>query len=155
MNDEVIIRQAVRNTLNFEGCTPSGGPPRYVNGQDTWKWDFQKNPTDAEVFENRVLYHFNAIKVKLAEDAWRAKQVPVDMNEVEDSYADGFETGQNWKWDYVPGGPFHFSASEYESDLHKAVAAQTQAEWAAWMHGWWDGIIDNPNCTQFRRPEYI
>jgi len=155
MNTEAIIRQAVRNTLNFVGCTSSGGPPRFVDGVDTWKWDFTANRTDAEVFEDRVMYHFRAIQVKLTEDALREKIIPVDMNEVEDSYSDGLQSGQNWKWDHLPGGPWKYSAGEHELDKHKAMAAQTQAEHDAWMQGWWDGAAGNPNCAKFKRPSYI
>jgi hypothetical protein len=138
MNTEAIIRQAVRNTLNFVGCTPSGGPPRYINGEDTWKWDFVKNPTDAEVFENRVMYHFRAIQIKLTEDALRAKRIPVDMNELDESYADGFETGQNWKESYRPGGPWFYHAEHRDSDKHKALAAQLRGQHDAWLQGFDD-----------------
>ena len=77
------------------------------------------------------------------------------MNEVEDSYADGLQSGQNWKWDHLPGGPWKYSAGEYEQDKYKALAAQLQAEHDAWMQGWWDGAANNPNCVKFKRPSYI
>jgi len=141
MNTEAIIRQAVRNTLNFVGCTSSGGPPRFVDGVDTWKWDFTANRTDAEVFENRVMYHFNAIKIKLAEDALREKIIPVDMNALEESYMDGYETGRNWRESYRPGGPWYYTASERDSDRSKALAAQRQGEHDAWMQGFDDGKL--------------
>lgn len=141
MNTEAIIRQAVRNTLNFVGCTSSGGPPRYVDGQDTWEWDFQTNPIDAEVFENRVMYHFNAIQYELAEAARKARMIPVDMNELEESYVDGYETGLTWKDNYRPGGPWYFGASERDSDRTRAVAEQLRGNHDAWLQGWTDGKL--------------
>jgi hypothetical protein len=58
---------------------------------------------------------------------------------LDESYADGFDTGHNWKNNYVPGGPFNYSVRENESDLVKWLAMQSQAEHAAWMQGWHDG----------------
>jgi hypothetical protein len=137
MSIEDLVRQSVRNTLSFVGCTSNS--PRYIDGVDTWSWDFKNNRTDAEVFENRVLYHFRAIQFKMAEEERKAKIIPVDMYKLEDSYNNGFATGINWTKNYVPGGPFKFGAGEYESDRHKAIAAQTQGEHDAWMQGWHDG----------------
>jgi hypothetical protein len=66
--------------------------------------------------------------------------IPVDLDALDESYADGFESGKNWKWDYVPGGPWMFYASSpFESERSKAIALQTQAEHYAWMQGWHDG----------------
>jgi len=139
MNTEALIRQAVKNTIEFVGCTESGSP-RYVDGQDTWKWEFpvKERNNDVDVFINRVMYHFNAIQYELAEKERKSKIIPVDMNELEREYRDGYETGMYWKETYIPGGPFHFGAGEHESDRHKAIAAQSQGEWAAWMQGFHD-----------------
>ena len=84
-----------------------------------------------------------------------SEQIFVDMDEVLEEYEDGQATGKRWDASWIPGGPFYFGAGKWESDRHKAIAKQTQANHDAWMQGWWDGAAGNPNCTQFKRPEYI
>jgi len=145
MITEQTIRQAVLNTINQVGCT----------GQAHVCWGLCKHtvtsfvPDDIEgevsanreieVFVNRVMYHVRAIEDKEIRDRIRRNAVMVDLDVLDDSYADGYATGANWKDTYIPGGPFHFSAGDHESDRARGVAAQSQAEHAAWMQGFYDG----------------
>jgi len=97
------------------------------------------NASDTELLVNDLIEFSNELQTKLIEARIRANTIPVDMNEVEDSYTNGYQTGLNWVYDYVPGGPFHYGASEHESDFAKWMSAQSKAEHAAWMQGWHDG----------------
>jgi hypothetical protein len=123
MNTETVIKQAVLEAFNEKSSY----------------WLSVTDTQERESFAKQVLLNCKRIESELIEKRIRDNTIPVDMNEVDASYEDGFQTGLNWIHDYVPGGPFRYSAGEYESDRSKAMAAQTQAEHAAWMQGWHDG----------------
>lgn len=54
-------------------------------------------------------------------------------------YQDGFDTGFNWRDNYVPGGPFHFYPQPHDS-LEKVLKAnETVRAHKAWMQGWFEG----------------
>lgn len=63
----------------------------------------------------------------------------IDLTALDESYCDGFRAGANWKDVYIPGGPWYFNAGKYDAERVKAIAAQTCAEHAAWMQGFYDG----------------
>lgn len=153
MTSEDIIRQAVLNTINQVGCT---GKKHVCWGlcEHTAKQAIPNEPLriaanrEAEIFTNRVMYHVRAIEHQLIQDRIRKETIAVDLNELDEHYKDGFETGANWKDTYIAGGPFHFSASPHESDWHKYIAMQSQAEHSAWMQGFHDGNGIPINATK-------
>jgi hypothetical protein len=124
MKTEDIIRQAVKETINTT-LYPS--------------WDF-RSEGDSLAFENLVVFYFQHTQKELAEKEWKDKQIFVDMNEVNESYIDGLKTGTNWKDSYRPGGPWFYHAEHRDSDKHKALAAQLQANHFAWLQGFDDAI---------------
>lgn len=56
-------------------------------------------------------------------------------------YKTGVETGVKWTGDYVPGGPWVPRLGGDRSPEWVAyVEKKTEAK-AAWLRGWWDGIL--------------
>jgi hypothetical protein len=126
--NEQTIRQAVLNAMSKEY--------------------FYRNEKE---FANAVVWHVRAIEQKQIEARIWAAMIPVDLDKVEESYADGLETGKGWVRDYVPGGPWKYRAGEHDSDRTKAIAEQTLAEYDAWHQGFVDsGAVVRANLRRMR-----
>jgi hypothetical protein len=152
MINEQIIRQAVMNTINQAGCTgvehvcwglcEHTATPKIPNENTKYSAEREK-----EIFTNRVMHHVRAIQHEQQEAKRWKSMIPVDLDKVEESYADGLETGKNWTRNYVPGGPWYWIAADHDQDRNKATSMQLQAEHYAWMQGFYDGYsntVDKP-----------
>jgi hypothetical protein len=63
----------------------------------------------------------------------------------EATYKEGYESGKNWKYDHVPGGPFVPSGTRtYQGHPkyaeRKRIEDQSKIDHADWMQGWRDGF---------------
>lgn len=57
------------------------------------------------------------------------------------AFAKGFETGKNWKWDHIPGGPSVYHQSMSSNDVNLVAYCQHTADVnEAWLAGWKTGI---------------
>lgn len=66
----------------------------------------------------------------------------------EGAYNDGYDTGLNWKENYTPGGPWHFSKGYTGSrnpEETKVLVALYEREYHEWHVGFADGLqAQNP-----------
>ena len=56
------------------------------------------------------------------------------------SYNDGYNTGYTWDANWMPGGPFVFTAKPYESEAWKKECADSKLKHDEWMQGFKDGL---------------
>jgi hypothetical protein len=61
-----------------------------------------------------------------------------DVATEDESYQDGYKTGRNWKYDYVPGGPW-ICRDKYAQGWFAQYCAASAHNHAAWMRGWHEG----------------
>lgn len=65
------------------------------------------------------------------------------------SYQDGFDTGLEWRWDHIPGGPLVCTLSNGTvggaggtAEMIKLYNKHSQNHHDLWMRGWKDGIAE-------------
>jgi len=59
------------------------------------------------------------------------------------NYLDGYQTGLDWKHDYMPGGPWHFSPQANDSETFKQQARASQENHRQWQDGFKAGLARN------------
>lgn len=94
---------------------------------------------ETKLLEEEVIKGFREIQQKLTEQERKRTAIPVNLEELDKSYADGFETGLKWKDNYVPGGPWYYTVGKHEREHYKGLAMQLEGQHYAWMQGWHDG----------------
>lgn len=94
------------------------------------------NPVDtARRVLNRIVNEEFVANAQKAKDELRSN----------DKYAEGYQTGLNWKDTYVPGGPCCFAPKSSDSPKIAAMFAKTVIAHRAWMLGFHEGYDKNPN----------
>lgn len=58
-----------------------------------------------------------------------------------DFYKVGYEIGLTWNADWVPGGPFVYTARESDNSEKLDKEVQSREENAQWRQGWRDGMV--------------
>lgn len=53
-----------------------------------------------------------------------------------ESYADGYKTGEKWKWDHTPGGPFIYSDPYHRNPDWQRYCLQSMQNNKEWLRGW-------------------
>ncbi len=74
------------------------------------------------------------------EKAIEAANRIIDILRTNKDYADGFDTGKNWKDNYTPGGPWHYHPSPMDSVEKRARATLTVIAHQSWMLGFNEGF---------------
>lgn len=92
----------------------------------------------ASVEANRVAGEFNIFldnrkhDIKVSDDAYL---------HASRSYQDGYATGLAWKYDYQPGGPFHYAPRVGDNNPeHIRRANNTLVAHSQWMTGFSEGL---------------
>ena len=58
----------------------------------------------------------------------------------EESYLDGFNKGNNWRWNHVPSGPHILAVLDKKTDIDwYNYCLQTSINNREWLRGWNDG----------------
>jgi hypothetical protein len=56
------------------------------------------------------------------------------------AYNDGFDTGISWNGSWMPGGPWYFTAHDWENEETKQRAKEMQLARLQWQLGFKDGL---------------
>lgn len=70
---------------------------------------------------------------------------PRETNKDSAGYKEGYETGLNWKYDYIPGGPFHYYFNDHAPKQFKQFVLESIENHKNWMAGFYDGLAKNPS----------
>jgi len=68
----------------------------------------------------------------VVDDKGRVLVLPTEA----EAMADGYRNGLKWNEDWKPGGPYYYTARDWEHPLWKVYCEATKQNHAAWLRGW-------------------